>query len=198
LHIEGLYSGSPFVELNSSSYIQSSSGYTAKIDYSGRGWLSGNKNTFTASLFREGKEKDPLYKVDGRWSKGFDIKDAKSKQVIDNHDALNTKTTPLSVAPIEQQDELESRRAWQKVAQAIEKGDMETTSAEKTKIEEAQRALRRKENEEGREWERRYFTSSQECPTFEKLAARIGVTLDLDKTNVAWIFDEEKAKKATP
>lgn len=38
LHIEGVYGGAPFVELNSASYIASSSGYTAKIDYSGRGW----------------------------------------------------------------------------------------------------------------------------------------------------------------
>ena len=40
LHIEGLITGSPYVELNSSTYIQSSTGYTARIDYSGKGWVS--------------------------------------------------------------------------------------------------------------------------------------------------------------
>ncbi len=45
LHIEALLFGAPFVELNDKTYITSSSGYTAKIDYSGKGWISGKKNS---------------------------------------------------------------------------------------------------------------------------------------------------------
>ena len=67
LHIEGLIFGSPFVELNDKTYITSSSGFTAKIDYSGKGWLSGKKNSFTATLYRTGEEKDTLYTITGQW-----------------------------------------------------------------------------------------------------------------------------------
>lgn len=93
---------------------------------------------------------------------------------------------------------MESRRAWQKVAQAIEKGDLDTTSQEKTKIEEAQRALRRKEKEENREWERRYFIRTETYPVYTELAAKINEVPDSDKTNGVWSFDIEKAKRADP
>jgi hypothetical protein len=139
LHIEGLITGSPYVELNSSTYIQSSSGYTARIDYSGKGWVSGKKNTFTAVLYPDGREKDAIYKADGQWTDTFQIRDAKTKAVVDKFDHKLTKTTPLIVAPIEQQDAFETRRAWKKVADAIVKGDLDTTSAEKTIIETRQR-----------------------------------------------------------
>ena len=51
LHIEGLITGSPYVELERSTLIVSSSGFTSKVDYSGKGWLSGKKNSFTASMY---------------------------------------------------------------------------------------------------------------------------------------------------
>jgi oxysterol-binding protein-related protein 9/10/11 len=60
LHIEGLMSGAPYVELEKSSYIVSTSGYISRIDYSGRGWLSGKKNTFSATLAKKDAPKDVL------------------------------------------------------------------------------------------------------------------------------------------
>ncbi|KAF1987220.1 Oxysterol-binding protein [Aulographum hederae CBS 113979] len=194
LHIEGLITGSPYVELNGCSYIQSSSGYTTKIDYSGKGWLSGKKNSFTASIYPDGKPKDPVYTVDGQWSDAFSIKDAKSKSVVEKFEGKKTSTTPLSVASIEEQDPMESRRAWQKVAAAIAKGDMDTTGQEKSVIENSQRDLRKKEQQDGREWERRYFKRVEECPTFEGLAKKLNEAVDADKTNGVWVFDESKVK----
>ncbi|KAF2735051.1 oxysterol binding protein-like protein [Polyplosphaeria fusca] len=198
LFIESLISGSPYVELSRCSYIQSSSGYTAKVDYSGKGWLSGKKNSFSAVLYPEGKEKEPLYTVDGQWTDKFTIKDAKGKTVVDQYDPSVTKTTPLTVASLEEQDELESRRAWSKVADAIIKGDMDTTSNEKSIIENAQRELRKKEKEEGREWERRFFSRADTSALFEKLAGKLGEPLNDSLTNGVWAFDAEKASQAKP
>jgi len=81
LHIEGLVTGSPFVELNKKSYIYSSTGFTATVDYSGRGWIpgSGKKNSFTATLAKDGKK--PLYTISGQWSGDFVVKDANKKEV---------------------------------------------------------------------------------------------------------------------
>ncbi|ORX99223.1 hypothetical protein BCR34DRAFT_606695 [Clohesyomyces aquaticus] len=197
LHIEGLITGSPYVELNRQSYITSSSGFTAKIDYSGKGWLSGKKNTFAATLYPEGKEKDILYYVDGQWNEGFTIKDSK-KKTIDTYDPKVTKTTPLTVAELDDQDELESRRAWKKVADAIVKGDMDTTSYEKSIIENGQRELRKKEKEEGREWERRFFKRTPEYSRFERLAKKMGEQVNDNLTNGVWVFDGEKASQSQP
>lgn len=78
LHIEGLVYGAPYVELNRSTQIVSSTGYIATIDYSGKGWLSGKKNSFTATLVKEGS-KTPLYTISGQWSGDFTIREGGSK-----------------------------------------------------------------------------------------------------------------------
>lgn len=198
LHIEGLVIGSPYVELNSSTFIQSSSGYTCKIDYSGRGWVSGKSNSFTASIYPEDKKKEPVFTAEGQWTGKFSIKDAKTKQVVETFDPEKTKCTSLTIAPVEDQDHFESRKAWKKVADAITKGDMDTTSSEKSIIENRQRAMRKKEKEEGREWERRFFKRVDKDPVFEKLAAKVGEQINKEATNGVWVFDQEKAGAAKP
>lgn len=164
----------------------------AKIDYSGKGWLSGKKNSFTATLFHEGREKETLYTIDGQWTDGFTIREGGSKKsgpVISTYDAKAAPTTPLTVAPLEQQDPLESHRAWHKVAAAIIKGDMDTTSLEKSRIENAQRELRRQEQAEGREWDRRFFARlGGPDPVFEKLATCVGEKIESDRTGGVWRF----------
>ncbi|KAH6609868.1 hypothetical protein Trco_003214 [Trichoderma cornu-damae] len=203
LHIEGLIFGAPFVELDGSSSITSSSGYTAKIDYSGKGWLSGKKNTVVASVFPTDNEKEVLYNVTGQWTKEFEIYEGPAKKnskstLVSVYDAAGTQQTDLAIAPLDKQHPLESRRAWGKVAEAIQKGDMDSVSLEKTKIEQAQRSLRSKENSEGQAWERRYFNAVTEDETLALLGKAAGVPLDgdKDKTGGLWRFDVEKAAKA--
>ena len=200
LHIEGLIYGSPFVELNKATYITSSSGYVSKIDYSGKGWLSGKKNSFTASLYPAGKEKDTIFNIDGQWTDSFTVHDGASKKNtdIDSYNAKTSRTTSLTVPALDQQDAYESRKAWAKVADAIKKSDMDTVGAEKGKIENSQRDLRKKEQAEGREWDRRFFSRVQADPLFDQLAKPIDAPVDADKTGGIWRFDAEKAKNAKP
>lgn len=193
LHIEGLIFGAPFVELNDKTYITSSSGFTAKIDYSGRGWVSGKKNSFTATLYPTGKESSILYTITGQWNKTFEVREGKKGAVIHSYDAETSPPTPLTIAPLEQQDPMESRRAWSKVAAGISSGDMDATGAEKSKIENEQRALRAKEKEDGTEWVRRYFTRVESDKLLEALAPKIGLLVEDDKTGGIWRFDEKKA-----
>lgn len=195
LHIEGLFLGSPFVELNDKTFMTSSTGFTAKIDYSGKGWLSGKKNSFTATMYPTGKEKDTLYTVSGQWTTAFTIKEGSKKDgaVIDNYVAEHVPLTPLQLAPLEQQDPMESRRAWSKVAAGIASGDMDLTGAEKTKIEVSQRELRQQEKAEGRLWERRYFTKTENDLILSKMGPFIGLGMDEEKTGGVWRFDGRKA-----
>jgi hypothetical protein len=193
LHIEGLIFGTPFVELNDKTYITSSSGYTSKIDYSGKGWLSGKKNSFVATMYPTGKEKDTLYTVTGQWNKTFEIVEGKKGKVIETYNAENSPTTPLIVAPIEEQDPMESRRAWSKVAAGIAVGDMDITGIEKGKIEVSQRELRITEKAENRSWIRRYFSVVESDPVLNDLGPAIGVTPEADKTGGIWRYDDAKA-----
>jgi hypothetical protein len=153
--------------------------------------VSGKKNSFTATLYLTGEEKKALYTVDGQWANSFNIYKGNSKSaVIETYDANANPTTALTVPPLEEQDPLESRRAWSKVAAAIAKGDMESTSTEKGKIEDEQRAMRRAEQEEGREWKRRYFKHVESDALFDKLGPLCGQTTEADKTDGIWRFDE--------
>lgn len=203
LHIEGLIYGAPFIELNSSSYITSSSGYTSKITYSGKGWLSGEKNSVTATTHHEDDPSKVLYNVTGVWTKNFSIyqgpaKSNSSKTLVESYDAASSPGTELTVPPVEEQHPLSSRRAWSKVAVAILEGDMDAVSKEKSKIEKAQREARAKEKGEGGAWERRYFTALDEPDdVLNDMSGRVGVSKDgdADKTGGLWRFDGGKGKK---
>ncbi len=185
--------------MNSCTYITSSSGYVAKIDYSGKGWLSGKKNSFTATLFPKSNEKEILYTVEGQWTDSFTIKAGggsglkKHAKAIETYNAKATPITPLKVAPLAEQDPYESNRAWEKVAAGIQKGDMDIVHNEKSKIEVAQRELRKKEQAEGREWQRRFFVRGEKPEGWwEDLAKCVGEKIEVDKTNGVWRFDESK------
>lgn len=104
----------------------------------------------------------------------------------------------MTIPPIDQQGPLETRRAWSKVAAAIEKGDYEITGQEKSKIENEQREMRKKEKDEGREWLRRYFTKMEVDPKFQTLAEKAGVAAEPEKTGGMWVFDQEKYNKLKP
>jgi oxysterol-binding protein-related protein 9/10/11 len=211
LHIENLIYGAPFVELGKFIHIVSSTGYVAKIDFSGRGWLSGSKNSFTASLWKEGEgsERDPAYSASGRWSDAFTIKqgDSKRGKEVVSFKPSQIKLAKLAVAPPEEQDPVESRRAWSKVAQSIEKGDMDAAAHFKSRIENAQRALRKQEQEEKRTWQRVFFSQANPKDELEqtfahlvKVATSYGVNgwegVAPDKTAGIWRFDDDKAKIA--
>ena len=207
LHIESLLTGAPFVELNGATYITSSTGFVAKIDYSGRGWLSGKKNTFSAGLWQEGQgdEKHPLYTVDGQWNEQFVMREGKKGKEVDSYNAKTTKTTPLTVAPIEEQDPWESRKAWYNVAQSIQKSDLDAASGHKSRIENAQRRLRKLERENNTEWQRTFFRRVDENqePQFQKLVKKVPAAekwpgLEVDKTGGVWRFDAEKEKLVKP
>ncbi|RMD41451.1 hypothetical protein DV735_g3709, partial [Chaetothyriales sp. CBS 134920] len=232
LHIESLIYGTPFVELSKHIHIASSTGYIGKIDFAGRGWISGKKNSFTAVLWKDGdgSESKPLYSGHGQWSGEFKLHEGGPKshgKEIETFLPAKSPLSPLVVAPIEQQDVFESRRAWFNVAESIEQGDMEKTSHYKSRIEQAQRALRKKEQEENREWERAFFTtvpaerSAVTAATktigpaaverervFHQLVAvltshhSVGSStwdgIAPDKTNGVWRLDEHKAATAAP
>lgn len=165
LHIEGLMVASPFVELEGTSYIQSSTGYITVVEFSGRGYFSGKKNSFKARIYKDqlsamDKEK-ALVTISGQWSgksyigKGPKSPSSKTDELF--YDAQSKKAEGLIVKPIEEQHQLESRKAWFKVAEAIKKSDYDLIHQEKSTIENEQRELRKKEQDADVGWETRWF-----------------------------------------
>lgn len=162
LHIEGLIVASPFVELDGSTVIQGSNGYIAVVEFSGRGYFTGKKNSFKARIFRNAAasahKDNALYTIQGQWSGASTIYRGASKaDGILFYDAQAKSPERLVVKPVEQQHDLESRKAWAPVAEAIKKGNYDLISREKSKIENAQRELRKKERDLGAKWPVRWF-----------------------------------------
>lgn len=164
LHIEGMLAFAPFVELEQKSFIQSSAGYYAVIEYSGKGYFSGKKNSFKCRIFnnlQDSKRKESaLYTISGQWSdkstiaKGYSTPTSKDKLFFN---AAECKPQPLIVKPIESQHPLESRKAWLDVAEAIKSGDYDRIHSTKSELENRQRELRKSEEEKNEKWARRWF-----------------------------------------
>lgn len=165
LHIEGLITALPFVELEGTLYIQALNGYIAAVEFSGRGYFSGKKNTFKARLFKDQfsatHKENALVTIAGQWSgksyigKGSTSPSSKGDELF--YDAQSKKPETLVVKPMEKQHPLELRRAWAKVAEAIKKSDYDLINTEKSTIENNQRNLRKREQEADAPWETRWF-----------------------------------------
>lgn len=188
--VKGVLSGAPYPELNGTYHITSSSGIYSKIDFTGKGLFHGKKNSFHAVVYKKDDETSPLYELEGQWTDKFAIRDSSGKE-LEAFDASADDRTPLSVPEVDQQDPWESRKAWKGVIEALGQGNMQATVDAKSKVEEAQRQLRKKEEEEGKEWQALFFQRRNEDEAFQKLAKDIGEDIGAEQTMGVWRFDWE-------
>lgn len=163
--------------------------------------MSGSKNSLSASVYPHGKadsKKDTLYTVDGSWTDTFTIRagggSSSKSPPLETYNSKSHPKTPLQVPALDDQDPLESRRAWRNVAEAIQRGDMNATANEKSRIEEQQRALRKKESSEGREWERRFFVRQDKASeVVERLFREApGTGLEREQTGGVWVLKKQR------
>jgi len=166
LRIEGLWYGSPYVELTDTSYIQSSSGWLSTIKYQGKGYFSGKSHTFKADLtppIGSGSSFQASC-FEGQWH--TTSKDTRTGVVFT--DVTGPKEDVI-VRPVEEQGEWESRALWFKVAKGIREGDFEMAAREKSRIENEQRQKRRDEAAAGTSWELNHFVHQDDDALYERL-----------------------------
>jgi len=195
--VKGFLTGNPYPELIGKYHIISSSGFTSEINFNESGYFTGARNRFDAKIYRtEDKARNALYTVSGQWSGRFTFQNVADSTDIETYDVNAAKAAPLDLPCIEKQDPWESRRAWQNVLEALTRGDVQRTVAEKSKVEEAQRALRKREASEGIVWTPALFMQREGgYQVFERLASSQAIKLEADKTGGVWQFN--RASKAT-
>lgn len=162
VQVRGFLSACIYPEIWGTYKLTSTSGYVSEITFSGAGFLRGKKkNYFEAKVYHRESPKDIKYKLSGVWSEGWQVTDGSTGKILETYEveALENQPAPMEVAPIEEQDPWESRRAWKDVLRGIEDGDWTATSRSKQAIEEAQRRMRQEEKQEGRAWEPLLFES---------------------------------------
>ncbi|KAI8061141.1 hypothetical protein BC940DRAFT_310643 [Gongronella butleri] len=156
LSVNGIWYAAPYVELYGTSYVQSSSGFHASIAYTTKGWISGEIHHFKATVTNDNDKSAPATIIEGQWTGKSTL--TKGKQAaVPFLDLTEVARCQPQVAPIAEQDELESRRLWQKVSDALIAGDYMTASTEKSAIENAQRALRKERAEQNIEWKPTHY-----------------------------------------
>ncbi|KAK9694241.1 Oxysterol-binding protein 4 [Basidiobolus ranarum] len=157
LYIRSLITGNPFIEIVGPTSIECSNGYVTEFDFLGKPWFGGKYHKFIGNIYHKDEPENTLYKVDGKWMAESTITNtATGKSEI----FLNTSTNPPAkyiVAPIEEQNANESRKVWEKVAEAIQRQAYGEATNYKNEVENAQRLLVKERTNKGEEFNLQLF-----------------------------------------
>ncbi|KAG2168276.1 hypothetical protein JADG_008015 [Aureobasidium aubasidani] len=198
--VSGLITGTPYPELVGSYDIVSSSGYVASVDFSGKRLLglAGKKNGLHAAVYSadDSSRKHPIYTLDGSWNDVFTIRDEKNNSVVEEFDTNAHPPLPVQVPDDSTLDPYESRKAWGPTISALNSGNMQAVVDEKSKVEQGQREMRKKEEADGKIWTPLFFQKVQSEPKLEKLKSAAHGDAEMDGTQGIWRWvGTEKAEQ---
>lgn len=201
--VRGLLSGlaGTYPELEGTYTIPCTSGYYSVVEFSGKSLLSsGAKNQVSARIFGPGRDSaaghEPLYTITGHWNESFTIynganisKEASIETVV----IRDLPTTPMKLFEhdLQAQDPWESRRAWNDVRDALQRRDMAGAARAKSAIEQGQRAIRKREAQEGKTWEALFFRPESQDRLATELYRSILKELKPEDTVALWKFNKE-------
>ncbi|KAF8961642.1 hypothetical protein BDZ97DRAFT_1905487 [Flammula alnicola] len=169
LRIDGLWYGSPYIELADTSYIVGG-GHICSIEYKGKGYFSGKSHTFKATVVPmpgHGGAGPREIVVEGTWHENSRFTKGGAGSFHEVHEHKE------EVEPVEWDAEIgeyETRRLWFLVAKGIREGDFELASREKSRIENEQRQRRKDEAAEGTSWQLKHFDHVDNDPIYEQHA----------------------------
>jgi hypothetical protein len=181
LRIDGIWYGSPYIELTDFSYIVGPA-WVSTIEYKGKGYFSGKSHSFKATMAARpgtGSGKGE-YVMEGTWHQSstftsvvsggkyfkgqtFHNVEGPKEEVVEGWPGR--KETPGE----KDRPEFESRTLWKLVAKGIREGDFEAASKDKTRIENEQRQRRKDEQAAGTTWELKHFKLEPSDPIYEQL-----------------------------
>ncbi len=134
LRIDGLWYGSPYIELAESTHICGGN-FISTIEYKGKGYFSGKSHQFKAVVAPApgtgGVAKEHV--IDGLWHTTSKFVSG-PKSGISFHD-VNGPKEEVTVGSEEKMDPFETRKLWKLVAKGIREQDFDAASREKSKIE---------------------------------------------------------------
>lgn len=139
LHVRGLMTGAPFIELTGEVIIISTSGLASQIKFLTKPWFGGQYDLMEGRIV---KESETVAEIWGRWSECVYFKRNDQEDVLFDVKVVDRDELPL-VKPLSEQNELESRRVWHPVTKALRTGNYEQANTAKLFIEETQRKKRK-------------------------------------------------------
>ena len=174
MYARGILFGKMKYELGDHSVVRCPElGLVADIEFKTKGWVGGTYNAI-GGVIKSENTGQVLYELSGLWSEEMFIRETKvaitrayfeaptltirqtgHKEMFFN--AIRSKPSPPQVRPIEEQEDRESQKLWQKTAQAVKERNHELATDEKTKVEDMQREEAAKRAADGVEWRPRLF-----------------------------------------
>ncbi|KAF9491132.1 oxysterol binding protein [Pleurotus eryngii] len=175
LRIDGLWYGSPYIELCETSYIVGG-GFVSTIEYKGKGYFSGKSHSFKATVSPAPGAPGREHVIEGLWHTTSKFVKGGVSGNGNFHDVNGPKEEVTVVAgggegvSEGEMGEFETRKLWKLVAKGIREGDFESASREKGRIENEQRQRRRDEVAAGTSWALKHFTPIASDPVYERLS----------------------------
>ncbi|CDF35893.1 unnamed protein product [Chondrus crispus] len=167
VYMSGLFAGKQRLEFNgSSSFSCPKSGLGAEIHYKTRGPLAlrGDINGVTGRIFKLANN-ETLHTMDGHWDKKIMLMDVRTntQKTLFDYEAIIAEKSMVAVLPPPHEEENSfSTRVWAKCSEAIKTGDTAAANAEKRRIEDHQRKLRKERKEAAVPWQWHYFVKRED------------------------------------
>lgn len=159
MYARGILFGKMRIELGDHMIIKCpSTGYSIDIEFKTKGFISGTYDAIEGTVIDE--DGDKLYEITGKWNDVMYIKNLNTGARDIFLDVKATKPSPPKVRPMAEQGKYESRKLWKKVTDALGQRNHAVATAEKSKVEDDQRALRTKRQEDGIEFHPKLFKQS--------------------------------------
>ncbi|KAF9040117.1 hypothetical protein BJ165DRAFT_1495586 [Panaeolus papilionaceus] len=188
LRIDGLWYGSPYIELTDTTYIIGG-GHTSTIEFKGKGYFSGKSHSFksvTTPLPGQGGQGPAETIVEGTWHENSKFSKGGAGVFHEVHEHKE-EVVPFEYVEGKDMGEFETRKLWNLVAKGIREGDFELASKEKSRIENEQRQMRKDEQAASTSWEMRHFTHQESDPIYEKLGRAVKI---VPPTEDMYVFKE--------
>lgn len=167
IHMTGFLAGRQRLEFNGmSTLVCEKNGLGAEIEYNARGSLAlrAEMNSVSGRIY-ELATNETLYTMEGHWDRKVMLTDMKTKQqkTLFDYEAVLTDKSMVAILPPEEEEEQSfSTKVWAECSKAINGGDSAAASAEKRKVEDRQRQLKKERVAAGVEWKCHYFTKRQD------------------------------------
>ncbi|KAG0318425.1 glycerol ethanol, ferric requiring protein [Dissophora globulifera] len=150
LNVRGIVTGRPWVELAGTSYIIGTSGFLTTIEFSTKGYFSGERHSFKANI-KPIDGGNTVYYAQGTWgglsNYSTDKKGNGDSKVL--FDVNETERIPPTIKSVSEMGHLESHKLWAAVTKAIVDKDYAAASRLKSQIEDKQRTLAKERTERG-------------------------------------------------
>jgi len=99
-----------------------------QIDYKGKGYFSGKPHSFKAALSKNGHS---VQSFEGQWTGVSHVGSSKGPVFLDT----SAPKEEVTVAPLSEQGEWESRKLWEAVANGIRTGNYDAAGKDKSRLE---------------------------------------------------------------